>query len=112
MTADPEQISDIIVLSTDEVGFLLKVTGPMAEHVDEAHVAARSSLRAKLEALGIGDSPDDDRFPVEVSREEVALLHSLTKQAYSFITQEERRARLVLREKMVVSSENLSRDSD
>ncbi|MEM6702219.1 MAG: hypothetical protein AAF690_05910 [Acidobacteriota bacterium] len=112
MTPDPEEPSDIIVLSTDEVGFLMKVTGPMAEDVDADHVAARSSLRRKLESLSVGDAPDDDRFPVEVSRAELALLHSLTKQAYSFITQEERRARLVLREKMVVSSENLSRNTE
>ena len=106
-----EASSDIIVLSTDEVGFLLKVTGPMAQDVAEEFHDAHVSLRGKLEKLLPGDTPDSDRFPVEVSKQELALLHELTKQAYSFITQGERRARLVLREKMVVSTENLFRDA-
>jgi len=107
-----EDSSDIIVLSTDEVGFLLKVTGPMAQDVTDEFQGAHVSLRAKLEKLLPGETPDSDRFPVEVSKKELALLHELTKQAYSFITQGERRARLVLREKMVVSTENLSRAPD
>ncbi len=104
--------SDIIVLSTDEVGFLLKVTGPMAQEVSPQFAAAHESLRAKLEKLLPGETPDSDRFPVEINEGELAHLHELTKQAYSFITQEERRARLVLREKMLVSSENLRPEAD
>ena len=104
--------SDIIVLSTDEVGFLLKVTGPMAQEVEPQAAAAHESLRKKLEKLLPGETPDSDRFPVEISKAELAHLHELTKQAYSFITQQERRARLVLREKMLVSTENLERLTD
>ena len=103
----PNGTSDIIVLSTDEVGFLLKVTGPMAQEVSPQFAEAHASLREKLEKLLPGETPDSDRFPVEINQGELAHLHELTKQAYSFITQEERRARLVLREKMLVSSENL-----
>ncbi len=45
---------------------------------------------------------------LEVARPEVEFLQRITKEVYSFITAEERRARLILREKILIAFEKLT----
>ncbi len=121
--ANSENSKRVIVLSDDEVGFLKKVTQVALETMGPG--AGQSSLAAqlagKLEELStlrsaqkLEPQPNGDRvaepsarFLVELTAAEIQELHRITRHAYSFITPEERRARLVLREKMLVSSQRL-----
>ena len=45
---------------------------------------------------------------LELLRPEVDLLQRITKEVYSFITAEERRARLILREKILIAVERVT----
>lgn len=99
--------NDIIVLSGAEVEFLRKVTNGGTPRVHGRHSAVHRALHRKLRELSEGASSDTDRFVFPITAAELEHLQAVTKAAYSFITTEERRARLVLREKMWVSSRNL-----
>jgi hypothetical protein len=45
---------------------------------------------------------------LELARAEVDFLQRITKEVYSFITAEERRARLILREKILIAVEKVT----
>ncbi|HVS64767.1 MAG TPA: hypothetical protein VMT85_14825 [Thermoanaerobaculia bacterium] len=96
----------MIVLSGAEVAFLNKVTNGYPRDLDYSpHV--REALHDRLAALLAEATSEGERHVFSVSRTEIDQLHRITKGAYSFITEGERRARLVLREKMHVASAEL-----
>ena len=70
---------------------------------------ARLSLRDKLLELSFG-APDafSGLIVLELFRPEVEFLQRTTKEVYSFITAEERRARLILREKILIAVEKVT----
>lgn len=96
-----------IVFSHDEIDFLRKITGKQFKAAPSTDRAARLSLRDKLLDISLerGSGGTGGLIVVELSRAELSLLQRLTKEVYSFITPEERRARLILREKIVIAAE-------
>jgi hypothetical protein len=106
MPSRRNQPTSIIVLSPAEVAFLTKVTNGMRA-AEEISPELKSVLHDRLVALRTPDDNELDRLVFTVSGPEIEQLHRITKAAYSFVTEGERRARLVLREKMAVASDEL-----
>jgi len=99
-----------IVFSYGEIDFLRKITKKDSEATTPKERKARLSLRDKLleinfslPAAGVGGL-----IVLELVRGEVDLLQRITKEVYSFITAEERRARLILREKILIAVEKVT----
>ncbi len=99
-----------IVFSYGEIDFLRKITKKDSEATTPKERKARLSLRDKLleinfslPAAGVGGL-----IVLELVRGEVDLLQRITKEVYSFITAEERRARLILREKILIAAEKVT----
>jgi hypothetical protein len=96
----------LIVLSGAEVAFLSKITNGYPRDLDLSP-QVREALHERLVTLQAETAHENDRYAFPVSGPEVEQLHRITKGVYSFITEGERRARLVLREKMYVASAEL-----
>ena len=96
-----------IVFSYGEVDFLRKITKREFEPSSTKERAARLSLRDKLLDIDFSrpSAGGGGLIVLEVDQPEVALLQHVTKEVYSFITGEERRARLILREKILIAAE-------
>ena len=99
-----------IVFSYGEIDFLRKITKKDFEGTTPKERRARLSLRDKLleinfslPAAGVGGL-----IVLELVRGEVDFLQRITKEVYSFITAEERRARLILREKILIAVEKVT----
>lgn len=104
------ETSTEIVFSYGEIDFLRKITGKDFEGTTPKERKARLSLRDKLldinfavPAAGAGGL-----IVLELAPGEVDFLQRITKEVYSFITAEERRARLILREKILIAVEKLT----
>jgi hypothetical protein len=111
-TAPPRARADRtieIVFSYDEIDFLRKITGKGFKASPPADRAARLSLRDKLLDIGLERSSalSGGLIVIELNRAELGLLQRITKEVYSFITPEERRARLILREKILIAVEKM-----
>lgn len=109
-TAAARDKSTEIVFSYGEIDFLRKITKKDFEGTTPRERKARLSLRDKLleinfslPAAGAGGL-----IVVELDRGEVDFLQRTTKEVYSFITAEERRARLILREKILIAVEKVT----
>jgi len=99
-----------IVFSYDEIDFLRKITGKQFKTFPGGDGGARLSLRDKLLDISLdrASALGGGLIVVELSRIELTLLQRITKEVYSFITPEERRARLILREKILIAVEKLT----
>lgn len=100
-----------IVFSYDEIDFLRKITGKQFKSSPGGgEGGARLSLRDKLLDISLdrANALGGGLIVVELTRPELALLQRITKEVYSFITSEERRARLILREKILIAAEKVS----
>jgi len=99
-----------IVFSYGEVDFLRKITKREFEPSPPKERAARLSLRDKLLDIDFSrpTAGGGGLIVLKVDHPEVALLQHVTKEVYSFITGEERRARLILREKILIAAERVS----
>ncbi len=98
-----------IVFSYGEVDFLRKITKREFEPFPPKERAARLSLRDKLLDIDFSrpTAGGGGLIVLKVDQPEVALLQHVTKEVYSFITGEERRARLILREKILIAAERV-----
>ena len=98
-----------IVFSYGEVDFLRKITKKEFEPFPPGERAARLSLRDKLLDIDFSrpTAGGGGLIVLQVDQPEVALLQHVTKEVYSFITGEERRARLILREKILIAAERI-----
>ena len=106
--AKPNRAKSVeIVFSYGEVDFLRKITKREFEPSSVKERAARLSLRDKLLDIDFSrpTAGGGGLIVLEVDQPEVALLQHVTKEVYSFITGEERRARLILREKISIAAE-------
>jgi hypothetical protein len=106
----PQEKTTEIVFSYGEIDFLRKITKREFEETTPKERKARLSLRDKLleinfslPAAGVGGL-----IVLELGRGEVDFLQRITKEVYSFITAEERRARLILREKILIAVEKVT----
>ena len=105
----PQIRSTEIVFSYAEIDFLRKITAKDIEGSSPKERKARLALRDKL--LGINfnaPSSGGGLIVLEFHRPEVDFLQRITKEGYSFITAEERRARLILREKILIAVEKVT----
>ena len=107
--AKPKDNSTEIVFSYGETDFLRKITGKDADGSTPKDRRARLSLRDKLLEINFG-APEagGGLIVLELVRPEVEFLQRTTKEVYSFITAEERRARLILREKILIAVEKVT----
>ncbi len=107
--AKPKDNSTEIVFSYGEIDFLRKITGKDADGSTPKDRRARLSLRDKLLEINFG-APEagGGLIVLELVRPEVEFLQRTTKEVYSFITAEERRARLILREKILIAVEKVT----
>jgi hypothetical protein len=98
-----------IVFSYGEVDFLRKITKKEFEPFPPGERAARLSLRDKLLDIDFSrpTAGGGGLIVLQVDQPEVSLLQHVTKEVYSFITGEERRARLILREKILIAAERI-----
>jgi hypothetical protein len=98
-----------IVFSYGEVDFLRKITKREFEPFPPKEHAARLSLRDKLLDIDFSrpTAGGGGLIVLKVDQPEVSLLQHVTKEVYSFITGEERRARLILREKILIAAERV-----
>ena len=98
-----------IVFSYGEVDFLRKITKKEFELFPAKERAARLSLRDKLLDIDFSrpTAGGGGLIVLNVDEPEVSLLQHVTKEVYSFITGEERRARLILREKILIAAERV-----
>jgi hypothetical protein len=99
-----------IVFSYAEIDFLRKITGKDVDASSTMGRRARLSLRDKLLDINFGVPPagGGGLIVLELLRPEVDFLQRITKEVYSFITAEERRARLILREKILIAVEKVT----
>lgn len=99
-----------IVFSYAEIDFLRKITKRDFESTSTKDRQARLSLRDKLLDINFSlPTPGGGGLIVlEMMRPEVDFLQRITKEVYSFITAEERRARLILREKILIAVEKVT----
>lgn len=99
-----------IVFSYPEIDFLRKITKKDFDPGSARDRAARLALRDKLLDIDFGRKAMDagGLIVLELTRPEVTFLQRITKEIYSFITVEERRARLILREKILIAFESLT----
>ena len=99
-----------IVFSYAEIDFLRKITGKDADASSPQARRARLSLRDKLLEInfGVPTAGGGGLIVLELLRPEVDFLQRITKEVYSFISAEERRARLILREKILIAVEKVT----
>jgi hypothetical protein len=99
-----------IVFSYAEIDFLRKITKKDFDPASARDREARLSLRDKLLDLNFTQKTmaGGGLIVLDLTRPEVAFLQRITKEVYSFITAEERRARLILREKILIAVEKLT----
>lgn len=99
-----------IVFSYAEIDFLRKITKKDADPASARDREARLSLRDKLLDINFNEKSLEGGglIVLELTRPQVAFLQRITKEVYSFITAEERRARLILREKILIAFEKLT----
>jgi hypothetical protein len=99
-----------IVFSYAEIDFLRKITKKDFDPASARDREARLSLRDKLLDLNFTQKTMEGGglIVLDLTRPEVAFLQRITKEVYSFITAEERRARLILREKILIAVEKLT----
>jgi hypothetical protein len=99
-----------IVFSYAEVDFLRKITKKDFDPASARDREARLSLRDKLLDLNFTQKTIEGGglIVLDLTRPEVGFLQRITKEVYSFITAEERRARLILREKILIAVEKLT----
>lgn len=98
-----------IVFSYAEIDFLRKIT-KRDESDSQLSQKARLALRDKLLDINFSQpmSGGGGLIVLELAQPEVDFLQRITKEVYSFITAEERRARLILREKILIAFEKLT----
>lgn len=106
MSSRKNHPTSIVVLTSPEVAFLTKITNGRPREPEISKEVKRVLHDRLLELAAVGDDAQD-RYVFTVSGPEIEQMHLITKSAYSFITESERRARLVLREKMAVASREL-----
>jgi hypothetical protein len=99
-----------IVFSYAEIDFLRKITKKDFDPATARDREARLSLRDKLLDIDFSRKAMEagGLIVLELTRPEVAFLQRTTKEVYSFVTAEERRARLILREKILIAVEALT----
>jgi hypothetical protein len=99
-----------IVFSYGEIDFLRKITKKDFEGTTPKERKARLSLRDKLLEINfaVPAAGAGGLIVLELGRGEVDFLQRTTKEVYSFITAEERRARLILREKILIAVEKVT----
>jgi hypothetical protein len=99
-----------IVFSYAEIDFLRKITKKDFEGTTPKERKSRLSLRDKLLDINFGapSAGGGGLIVLELARGEVDFLQRVTKEVYSFITAEERRARLILREKILIAVEKVT----
>jgi len=99
-----------IVFSYAEIDFLRKITGKDVDGSSPKERRARLALRDKLLDINFGapTAGGGGLIVLELQRPEVDFLQRITKEVYSFITAEERRARLILREKILIAVEKVT----
>lgn len=99
-----------IVFSYGEIDFLRKITKRDFDPASARDREARLALRDKLLDINFDEKAMEGGglIVLELTRPEVAFLQRITKEVYSFITAEERRARLILREKILIAVEKLT----
>ena len=109
-TKKPREQKTEIVFSYAEIDFLQKITGKDVDASSPTERRAQLSLRDKLLDInfGVPTSGGGGLIVLELLRPEVDLLQRITKEVYSFITAEERRARLILREKILIAVEKVT----
>lgn len=106
----PREHKTEIVFSYAEIDFLRKITGKDVDASSPQGRRARLSLRDKLLDInfGVPTAGGGGLIVLELLRPEVDFLQRITKEVYSFITAEERRARLILREKILIAVEKVT----
>lgn len=107
----PEKSSTTeIVFSYAEIDFLRKITGRDMDQSAPKERRARLSLRDKLLEINfnVPSIGSGGLIVLDLDRHEVGFLQRITKEGYSFITAEERRARLILREKILIAFEKIT----
>jgi hypothetical protein len=99
-----------IVFSYAEIDFLRKITKKDFEGASPRERRARLALRDRLLDINftLPTSGGGGLIVLELVRPEVDFLQKVTKEVYSFITAEERRARLILREKILIAVEKVT----
>jgi hypothetical protein len=99
-----------IVFSYGEIDFLRKITKKDSEATTPKERKSRLSLRDKLLEINFSSpaAGAGGLIVLELGRGEVDFLQRITKEVYSFITAEERRARLILREKILIAVEKVT----
>ncbi len=99
-----------IVFSYGEIDFLRKITKKDSEGTTPRERKSRLSLRDKLLEINFSSpaAGAGGLIVLELGRGEVDFLQRITKEVYSFITAEERRARLILREKILIAVEKVT----
>jgi hypothetical protein len=104
------QTTTEIVFSYGEIDFLRKITGKDFEGTTPKERKARLSLRDKLLEINfsVPAAGAGGLIVLDLAPREVDFLQKITKEVYSFITAEERRARLILREKILIAVEKLT----
>jgi hypothetical protein len=106
----PKEKTTEIVFSYGEIDFLRKITKKDFEGTTPKERKARLSLRDKLLEINfsVPAAGAGGLIVLELARGEVDFLQRITKEVYSFITAEERRARLILREKILIAVEKVT----
>lgn len=106
----PHEQKTEIVFSYAEIDFLRKITGKDVDASSPKERRARLALRDKLLDInfGVPTAGGGGLIVLELDRPEVDFLQRITKEVYSFITAEERRARLILREKILIAVEKVT----
>jgi hypothetical protein len=106
----PKESTTEIVFSYGEIDFLRKITKREFEETTPRERRARLSLRDKLLEINfnVPAAGAGGLIVLELARAEVDFLQRITKEVYSFITAEERRARLILREKILIAVEKVT----
>jgi hypothetical protein len=99
-----------IVFSYGEIDFLRKITKKDSEGTTPRERKSRLALRDKLLEINFSSpaAGAGGLIVLELGRGEVDFLQRITKEVYSFITAEERRARLILREKILIAVEKVT----
>jgi hypothetical protein len=99
-----------IVFSYGEIDFLRKITKKDFDGTTPRERKSRLSLRDKLLEINfsVPAAGTGGLIVLELGRGEVDFLQRTTKEVYSFITAEERRARLILREKILIAAEKVT----
>lgn len=106
----PREHKTEIVFAYAEIDFLRKITGKDIDASSPKERRARLALRDKLLEInfGVPTAGGGGLIVLELMRPEVDFLQRITKEVYSFITAEERRARLILREKILIAVEKVT----